>query len=272
MVIPAYNEGRVIGQCLTALADTGLDVEIVVAVNGSDDDTAHVARGFAGVNVLETDTPGKANALNMGDAAATAFPRVFLDADIVLGQGALAAMIDALDVPEPRVAAPRARFDTGGASYLVRQYYEVYKRTPYVTSGLVGLGVYGVSEAGRARFETFPALFADDLFIQRLFAPSERLTTPGWFQVRTPRTVADLVAVRTRVARGNTALAGAADGLPEGDYGASTTSTVKAVAGLVRRRPALAAAAASYVGIVVAGRLAARRDVSGTWHRDDSTR
>lgn len=271
-MIPAYNEGRVIGRCLQALIDTDLDVEIVVAVNGSHDNTADAARRFAGVQVLDLPVPGKANALNEGDRAASAFPRIFLDADIVLGPGALANLIEGLSTQKPRVAAPAVRFDTSGASRLVKEYYEIYTRIPYVTEGMVGLGVYGLSQAGRSRFEAFPDLLADDLFIQRLFAPDERLTTEGWFRVVTPRTVRDLIEVRTRVARGNTALAQAADRLPEGDYAATTGSTMAAIGGLIRQRPRFLPSALIYTGVVAAGRVRSKRGHAATWNRDESSR
>lgn len=273
-MIPAYNEGRVISACLEALRESGQGVEIVVAANGCTDDTVARARAFSGVTVLDIPTASKALALNAGDAAATAFPRVFLDADIVLGPGALAGLLDALDDDRALVAAPSVRFATAGASWAVRQYYAVYSRTPYVTSGLIGLGVYGMSAAGRARFGQFPDLFADDLFVQRLFASHERLATPGHFEVKTPRTLADLVQVRTRVARGNAELAAAAEveGLPPADYGATTGSTLRAVADLASRNPRLLPGAAVYLATVATGRLRARTAGIASWNRDESTR
>lgn len=272
IVIPAYNEGRVISRCLQALKDSGLDVEIVVAANGCTDDTAARAAAFPGVTVLEIPTPGKSGALNEGDAAAHAFPRIFLDADIVLGPGALAGMIDALTTDAPVVAAPAVKFCTGGAPWTVRQYYEIYSRTPYVVNGLIGLGVYGMSRAARARFEQFPSLTADDLFVQRLFDEGERITTPGWFEVKTPRNLADLVQVRTRVARGNTELAQNAAALPPGDFETTTGSTVKAIGRMVAANPRLAPAALLYIAVVAGGRLRAHRTAPGTWNRDESTR
>nr|WP_243886414.1 glycosyltransferase family 2 protein [Dermatophilus congolensis] len=271
IVIPAYNEGKVIGRCLDALVSTGIDAEIVVAVNGSTDNTAEIARSYDNVRVIDIAMPGKANALNEGDRVAQAFPRIFLDADIVLGPGALAAMVETLTTSHTRVAAPQVRFNSAGASWAVKQYYEVYERTPYVTQGLVGLGVYGLSRSARSRFREFPALQADDLFIQRLFAPAERITTAGWFEVQTPRTLKDLVRVRTRVARGNAVLAASSHTLPAADYSPTTTSTFRSLGDIVRHAPHLAPGAAIYTSVVTAARLRARRS-STAWHRDESTR
>ncbi len=88
IVIPAHNEGRVIGRLLDELlADphaSGPDV--VVVCNGCTDDTARVAaaRGDR-VRVVEIPVPSKHAALRAGDEHARGFPRLYVDADVVLG-------------------------------------------------------------------------------------------------------------------------------------------------------------------------------------------
>ena len=280
VIIPAYNEGRVIGQCLDALGHAGVGpLDVVVAANGCRDDTAAIAASRPGVRVLDLSQPSKAGALNAGDEAARAFPRVYLDADIVLSAEALPALVTALDTPLPRVAAPAARFRTEGCSWAVRRFYEVYRELPYVGSGLVGLGVYGVSAAGRARFAHFPDLAADDLFVQRLFAPTERVTVAGHFEIQAPRDVRNLVRVRTRIARGNAELAvagGAVDppsGIGDG-FAATTGGTARALCALVARRPRLLPAAVVYTAVVALARrrAATAGRAQSRWHRDESTR
>lgn len=276
IVIPAHNEEQLLPVCLAALAgQPGIaGLEIVVVVNGSSDRSAAVAREAAAtlpsLVVLETPVPGKANALNLGDAQATLFPRIYLDADIELSPGTVGHLITALDTDQPRVASPAIRFDTADSDALVRHYYAVYRRLPYVASGLIGLGIYAVSEAGRRRFDTFPDLMADDLFVQRLFAPEERLTVAGEFLVRAPRRWRDLVAVRTRAARGAQELA---DAPPIEGMDAETTSNAssRALVDLVRQDPRIAPSALAYVGITLAARLASRRSPT-RWHRDESSR
>lgn len=283
VVIPAYNEGAVISRCLDALRrqDVGGPLEIVVAANGCTDDTVARARAVTGVTVVNLASPGKAEALNAGDAVATAYPRIYLDADIELGPGALAGMIAGLTGPEPRVAAPRVNFDTAAASRWVRSYYAAFSVLPYATRDMVGLGVYGMSASGRARFGRFPDLLADDLFVQRMFAPDERLVTPGTFTVRVPRDLRNLIAVRTRVARGNAQLAAAdQDRLPitvvgsaEADFSPTSEGTASAMIGLAGRQPRLWPALGVYTGVTLAARLRARRTASAsTWDRDCSTR
>lgn len=271
VVIPAHDEERVIGRCLDALAaDPVGELEVVVAANGCTDRTVDVARAH-GARALDIATPGKANALNEGDAACTAMPRIYLDADIVLGPGALARLVEALDTDQAVVASPRVRFITEHSDRLVRAYYDVFRELPYVRSGLVGLGVYGMSAAGRARFDRFPDVLADDLFAQRMFAPDERVIVDGTFDVQAPRTVRDLLAVRVRIAKGNAELAATPDA-GDGDFSASTGSTVTALRDLARRRPDLLPAIGVYLAVTVAARLKARRSSATAWERDTSTR
>ncbi|MFT4294056.1 MAG: glycosyltransferase [Micropruina sp.] len=278
LIIPAHNESAVLPATLERIADDPLaaSVEVVVVANACTDSTVETARGFADrlplLTVIDTETPGKANALNLGDEAAQAFPRIFLDADIVLGPGALEGMISALSVDEPVVGSPAIRFDLDGADRWVRDYYRVFEQMPYLSEDLVGLGVYGVSEQGRQRFERFPDLMADDLYIQRLFEPAERVRTPGEFVVRTPRRWADLVRVRTRVDRGNAQVAAAADDLESGhDYSRTSSSSVRSLVGLVAEQPSLAPSALVYVGTTVAAKVQARLK-GDQWGRDDSSR
>lgn len=268
VVIPAYNEGRVLGRCLRSLLSADVPLDIVVAANGCTDDTVEVARSFEGVRVIEVPQASKVAALNAGDDAAQVLPRIYLDADIRLDDGVLANMVDALTTDEPRVAAPRVRFATQGASWGVRRFYDAYVEVPYVTQGMVGLGIYGLSAAGRRRFGAFPALRADDLFIQQLFAPAERILVDGEFEVQVPRDLANLVKVRTRVAGGNAELAQSLGG--EG-YGGTVDSTVRALGRVAVRRPPMLPALLVYVAVILEARRRARRRVA-VWHRDDSTR
>jgi glycosyltransferase involved in cell wall biosynthesis len=272
VVVPAHEEETVVGRCLAFVA--GLrdgEADVVVVANGCTDRTAEVARAVPGVRVLELAQGSKRLALDAGDAAlqgGPAVPRIYLDADVVVGPEALRATAAALVGAAPRAAAPAVRFRLDGRPTLVRAFYAAYARTPYVTDGLVGLGLYGVSAAGRARWERFPDVTSDDLFVQRTFGEHERVVVAGHrFDVEVPRTLASLLAVRTRTAQGNAELAAAG----REEDAASTGVTVRALVDDVRRHPRHLPAAAVYVGVVLAARHRARRRPA-TWHRDASTR
>jgi glycosyltransferase involved in cell wall biosynthesis len=208
VVIPAHNEEAVIGRLLeaTAAAAEPGELLVVVACNGCTDATAAIARGFDGVEVIEVETASKTEALNAGDAAARdVFPRLYLDADIHLDIGAVRAVVAALDVDEPRAAAPRLHTIVTDRPAVVRGFYHVFTRLPWSTDNLVGSGFYGVSRAGRARFGPFPHLTNDDLLVRELFASHERVSVrEHQFAIETPRTVGALVRAKARVARGVT--------------------------------------------------------------------
>ena len=97
VVIPAHDEQAVIGRCLRALADGTRDgeLDVIVVANGCHDDTAAAAKA-EGATVIETPVGGKANALRIGDARCTVFPRLYLDADSELTGTAVKAMVAAL--------------------------------------------------------------------------------------------------------------------------------------------------------------------------------
>ncbi len=276
IVIPAHNEASVIDRCLNAFLAAGVlpAFDVVVAANGCSDATAERAGAFPGVRVLDLPGAGKAAALNAADGVARGFPRVYLDADIVVTASCLEALGRALRNDRPLVAAPTARFIVAGRPWAVRAFYRVYTQLPYVSVGLIGSGIYALSAAGRARFDRFPPATADDLFVQRLFAPGERVVlAEHTFDIQTPRTLRGLIAVRTRTAFGNAELA-ASDATAELDVdrSGSTGSTVHALGRLLLREPRLLPSAVVYLVITLIARLRASRRSQASWDRDSSTR
>ena len=103
VVIPARNEARAIAAVIHAVqaqSHAGVALEIIVVDDGSDDDTAAVAR-LAGALVLEleqwTDGGNPARARNCGAAMATGDPIIFLDADCTPTIGWLPRLLAAHD-------------------------------------------------------------------------------------------------------------------------------------------------------------------------------
>jgi hypothetical protein len=146
--------------------------DITVAANGCSDSTAQTAA--ARVRVVEVEEASKAIALNVGDAAARGFPRIYLDADIAVPQGAITAFAQALGAARPLAAVPRRRVDVAGRPRAVRAYLAINSRLPAFQNGLVGRGMIALSEGGRERFDAFPIMLADDLFLDSLFSPAEK--------------------------------------------------------------------------------------------------
>ena len=106
VIIAAHNEEAVIGACLDALfvQTAAGPLHIVVSANGCTDATADVAHARE-VTVVERSQPGKAAALNAGELVTDGFPRIYLDADIVVTPDALAGIIAALDDTPGMLAA-----------------------------------------------------------------------------------------------------------------------------------------------------------------------
>lgn len=282
VVIPAHNEARVIARTLAPLrraADAAI-VEIVIAVNGSDDGTSDVARrSLPTARVVEIATPSKVAALNAADAVATVFPRVYLDADVTISVEALLALGELLaDHGKPLVAAPRLSVDLTGCSGPARAFARVWELTDYRQEGHVGSGVYGLSAAGRGRFAQFPDLIADDTFVQRLFAQDERVVLADHeFTVRSPRTLRAQIHRTARTLAGNVQLGEFHPrDEPATGAGGGMTGSVRSLIGRVARRPRRWVDFPVYVFGYAASRLLARRKArSGrlaVWERDESSR
>lgn len=254
IIIPAHNEAARIGANLTLLTDglPGDAFEIIVVANGCTDSTADVARGFPSVKVLDLPEPGKAAALRAGDAAATRLARIYLDADVPLSAQEAKALARAVSQPGVHAATGRRRVVTRGAALTVRAYYSVNRRLPVFKDGLFGRGVIALSPAGRSRFDEFPELIADDLFLDSLFEPHEKchlddvVTT-----VTAPRRTAQLVRRLARVRSGNRTMRMAVAARP-----ASNSSWLKDV---VLPRPWLWPAGICYAAVTLTAEMMSRR-------------
>ncbi|MDA9526858.1 glycosyltransferase [Bradyrhizobium sp. CCBAU 25338] len=211
IVVPAHNESSVIARTLSQWAGhpASDEIRVVVVCNGCTDDTASVARRFGPtVQVVESDIAGKTHALNLGDQISGVFPRVYVDADIVITVEAIQALARRLEQGDVLAVAPTAAIDLTGCSWLVRKYYAVRSRLPSSREGIGGSGVYALSEPGRRRFGQFPEIIADDTYVRLQFRPEERGTLSHVLStVFPPRTVRQLIAVRTRAHRGTFELA-----------------------------------------------------------------
>ncbi|MET0830115.1 MAG: glycosyltransferase family A protein [Microbacterium sp.] len=275
VVVPAHNEENVIGHALRGILEAGeREVDVIVVANGCTDRTVERARAAGNrVRVVEVAEASKIGALNAGDDAAESFPIAFVDADVVVSGNDLVALARRLDAsPQALVASP-AMTVLPSRSWWVRQYYRVWALTDYRTSGHIGSGVYMLSAAGRARFDRFPEVIADDLFVQRLFSTQERLTPSDLaFAVRAPGSVAALIGRNTRIAAGNRQLAAAFPELAPPSGSAGAASLLKRAL----RRPTLWPGVAVYTFVYLtahqrAKALLRRRQAIG-WTRDESTR
>ena len=211
IVIPAHNEGLVIARTLKALTAGALpdELDVVVVCNGCKDDTGTIARGFGTpIRVIETALGNKTHALNLGDKVARAFPRIYVDADVVVTLSTIRALAERLERGGVLAVAPRPYFDLTGCSWPVRAFYDIRCRLPSFSEGIGGSGVYALSEIARRRFNDFPNLVADDTYVRVQFKREERETlTSVKSIVFAPHTINDLIAIEARADFGTFELA-----------------------------------------------------------------
>jgi len=202
IIIPAFNEEVSISATLAPLVSllTEDEAEIIVVCNACTDKTAEVVKKISSeIICIETEIGSKSHALNLGDAAARFFPRIYLDADIALSTDAVNGMVESLKNPLVFATSVEAKMNLSSCSWCVRAFYDVWLRLPYCKAGMIGSGVYALSKAGRGRFEKFPAIIADDGYVRCLFKEAERLrTTTGYAIIKAPKDLFSLIKIKTR--------------------------------------------------------------------------
>lgn len=269
IVIAAHDEEAVIARTLAHLNDVveqGL-VDVVVVCNGCSDRTAEVARTFTHVRVRELDRPSKTAALREGDRLAVPGPRIYLDADIEMTGRAAVETLHALE-RDVLVGRPPRRYDSTGASWVVHRWYGIRARLPSVAGALWGAGCYALSESARARFDEFPEVIGDDLFIDSLFSGHEvTIIDTDPVVVHTPLRLRGLLLILRRTYRTHGQVCPGV-GTGRGARG----QQLRDLRLLVHQDPRRAPDVAVYAFVVVLARLRARLGSSTRWERDDSSR
>jgi glycosyltransferase involved in cell wall biosynthesis len=269
VVIPAHNEERVIGRCLSALTDTVApgELELIVVCNGCTDRTADVARRHAPTaTVVELEEPSKTSAIREGERHATAVPRLYLDADVMLPGSTAQALLSVLSAGAV-AARPPMQYDTSSSSALVRSYYRARTELPSLGRHAWGAGVYGLSAEGRARFGEFPDVMADDFWIDGMLEPGELVVVdaaPG--KIKVPTTAGTLLRILRRAQRGKRECVAAGTPAPE-----TESAVAKDLVLMVKRRPKAVGDALVYVAFALAARVRTRRTAT-LWERDESSR
>ncbi len=273
VLIPAHNEAAVIERSLRSLLDGTEpgELEVAVVCNGCRDNTAEIARAFGdAVTVIEIDAASKPAALRAGDRQLRTFPRLYLDADVVLPGRAARRVLGALARTGALAARPPFQYDTSRSSALVRRYYRARMRMPSVTSSIWGAGVYGLSKAGRARFAEYPDIVADDLFVGQHFKAGElEIVGDEPLIVVAPVSLRALLRVRRRAYRGiaeNRALQ-----LVQGAE-RTTASTMRDVVRVATSGAPGLLDALTYLLVAVVSRLYVIFGARTRWERDESSR
>lgn len=98
VVIPSYNHGHFLDECLASvLGQEGVNFEVILVDDGSTDDTHKVASRFRDrITYLRQDNAGLSAARNTGLRASRGHFVQFLDADDLLAPGCLSAKLSAM--------------------------------------------------------------------------------------------------------------------------------------------------------------------------------
>lgn len=271
VIIPAHDEAATLGRLLSGIAPMLDRLDVIVVANGCTDGTAGIARSIGRVRVIELKEASKRGALNAGDAAARHPARIYLDADVAIEPATLLQLAAVLQRPDGIVASPVVCIDQRGASVFARAYQRIWALTDYRLHEHTGSGVFGLSAAGRARFDEFPDVIADDLYVRMLFSDDERLVSAGApFTIFAPRTLRAQIGRLRRTMAGELQLA---ERFPDLERASGAR---RRLIGRVVRRPWVWPAFAVYAYAYAAGRAAARAKLSAgetsVWERDFSSR
>lgn len=151
VVIPVYNEERLIGHCLDALAaQTEAPLEVVVVDNNSTDKTIEIAKDYALVRVVKESQQGITHARTTGFNAARGDVIARLDADSIVKSDWIATLQalfsdDAIDAVTGNGAvaelSPKGRF-------WIRWYYKCFRAWHQRAIGVAPV-LYGFNSALR---------------------------------------------------------------------------------------------------------------------------
>jgi hypothetical protein len=113
------------------------ELEVVVARNGSTDDTADIFRssGYP-VRIIEILVASKSAALRAADELAVAFPRIYMDADVILTAASARQVLERLSHGTALAARPPIKYEAERSAALVRSYYRARAEVPAVMGSL----------------------------------------------------------------------------------------------------------------------------------------
>ena len=209
VIVPAHNEASVIENCLKSLVDQkGID-HIIVPCNGCTDNTVEIVQTqFPQVICLDIEKPSKTNAINVAEQKAKElgihYPVFYIDADTQLSPDSIEHIIQSMHDNNILLAAPTPHIDTRKSSWLVKTYYKVWTRLPYIKEGVIATCSFIISEQGRQRFDKFADVINDDGYVRCHFKNSEISNISGAdIYISAPRDIFSLIKIKTRARLGN---------------------------------------------------------------------
>jgi GT2 family glycosyltransferase len=183
IVIPTFNGGSRIGNCLDSLVEQtkGREVEILVVDDGSSDNTASIVSRYSSVRLISQSNAGPAAARNRGALEARGTILLFTDDDCVPMPDWLEAMLGPFK--DPNVVGAKGVYRTHQKSLAARFVQIEYEDKYRLMSGLSSIDFIDTYSAGfrRDRFlemrgydTSFPVACAEDVEL------SYRMSARGW--------------------------------------------------------------------------------------------
>lgn len=190
IVVPVRNEAQRLRHTVPALLAEIADAEghLVYVCNDCADGSADLVREMAGssATVIETPTPGKTGALQLGDEALGAvFPRFYIDADVTLARGTIHAMCQVLQEGQADLVAVRRVHLTQDVTAVSAHIARTWDALPFARQAGF-LGAIGLSASGRAAWDRWPDVMGDDIFVAASVPADRRMILPGFTASTSP--------------------------------------------------------------------------------------
>ncbi len=245
---------------------------MTVVCNGCSDESADIVRhSFPLARLIETPIASKVIALNLGDSAASQYPRIYLDADLAVTSDSLRELVKPLLSGEALAACGQMSIDTSRSSFFVRSFYRVWQNNSYLEGGKFG-GLFAVSRAGHSRVSPFAEVTNDDEMVRRSFCPSDRAYVPTCsFRMTAPQSLHGLIKIRTRAIRGTVQI----EKLGYENNDGSFWERFGRFFGRIARTPSTWLSLPTYLfvsGFIRAKVAISNTDYDGRWERDESSR
>lgn len=270
IVVPVHNEAASIAETASALLD-GLPAgaEVIFICNGCTDASLAILERVAGgrARLLDVPVASKSLAIREAERWTTAFPRFYIDSDVLISGRAVAKMARRLLAREADLVSPRIAMQLDGASLTARLAQHFAMKLPH-QAGDAFHSALGVSRALRERWGDFPEVMSDDTFIEAHVDPGRKAIVQEALLTSTPpQTFGSYVRVRARWERGLWQLQ--AMGVPIQRSPNQKRALVRMLFNPRHTLPGLVYFAAKLLGLALAAKAAWAQD---GWYTDTTSR
>jgi glycosyltransferase involved in cell wall biosynthesis len=218
VIIPAYNEEKVIANTIEGLLETKYPKkEIIFVDDGSKDKTLEIASQYKDkIKILHKENGGKATAINYGVLYSTGEIIVIVDADTIIGRHSLKEIVKGFELNE-HVAAVAGNIKVRNRTnwitrcqaleyitgiQIVRRAFDVFGSITIVPGALGAFKKSYLKEAGAYGKETIVEDFDQTIKLLKAGLITQG-STKATAYTEAPNTIRDFVAQRKRWYRGN---------------------------------------------------------------------